>query len=135
MTVEPEAQAASRPLFVPSRRAVVVLAILGLAALGIALFLRYGIVQNTPIGLACEAGEDSLTCKLRLAVIVMFIQDCFGWTAVIAAGVQLWRPNPVAFGVALVFALLGLVLYNTRASALAVTLLVLSFGRGAPARG
>ena len=134
MTVEPEVQAASKPLFVPSRRAVVVLAVLGLAALGIALFLRYGIIQNTPIGLACEAGENSLTCKLRLAVIVMFIQDCFGWTAMIAAGVQLWRPNSIALGVGLVFALLGLVLYNTRASALAVTLLVLSFARGAPAR-
>jgi hypothetical protein len=135
MTVKPEAQAASRPLFVPSRRAVVVLAILGLAALGIALFLRYGIIQNTPIGLACEAGEDSLTCKLRLVVIIMFVNECFGWTAVIAAGVQLWRPNSIALVIGLVFALLGLVLYNTRASALAVTLLVLSFARGAPARG
>jgi len=135
MTVKPEAQAASRPLFVPSRRAVVALAILGLTALGIALFLRYGIIQNTPIGLACEAGEDSLTCKLRLVVIIMFVNECFGWTAVIAAGVQLWRPNSIALVISLVFALLGLVLYNTRASALAVTLLVLSFARGAPARG
>jgi len=135
MMTEPELREASPKLFMPSRRAVVILAVLGLAALGLALFLRYGIIQNTPIGLACEAGEDSLTCKLRLAVIVMFIQDCFGWTAVIAAGVQLWRPSSIALGVGLVFALLGLVLYNTRASALAVTLLVLSFARGAPARG
>ncbi len=133
MTVEPEAPP-RRQLFVPSRRAVVILAVLGLAALGAALFLRYGIIQNTPIGLACEAGEASLTCKVRLAVILMFIQDCFGWTALIAAGVQFWRPNSVALGVGLVFALLGLVLYNTRASALAVTLLVLSFARPAPAR-
>jgi hypothetical protein len=35
----------------------------------------------------------------------------------------------VAFGAGLVFALLGLVLYNTRASALAVALLVLSLAR------
>ena len=76
----------------------------------------------------------SLTCQVRLAVILMFVQDCFGWTAVIAAGVQLWRPNPVAFGVALVFALLGLVLYNTRAAALAVALLVLSLARRAAVR-
>lgn len=133
MTVEPEAPK-GRQLFVPSRRAVVTLGVLGLAALGTALFLRYGIIQNTPIGLACEAGEDSFTCKVRLAVILMFIQDCFGWTALIAAGVQLWRPNSVALGVGLVFAMLGLVLYNTRASALAVTLLVLSFARPAAAR-
>jgi hypothetical protein len=116
-------------LFLPSPRVAVLFVGLGVGALALALFLRYGIIQNTPIGLACEAGEVSLTCKVRLAVILMFIQDCFGWTAVIAAGVQLWRPNPVAFAVALVFALLGLVLYNTPASALAITLLVLSFAR------
>jgi hypothetical protein len=129
-----ESEAPPRQSYVPSRRAALTLAVLGLAALGTALFLRYGIIQNTPVGLACEAGEDSLTCKVRLAVILMFIQDCFGWTALIAAGVQLWRPNSVALGVGLVFALLGLVLYNTRASALAITLLVLSFARPAPAR-
>jgi hypothetical protein len=133
MTAESDVPPA-RQLFVPSRRAVAILTVLGLAAVGTALFLRYGIIQNTPIGLACEAGEDSLTCKVRLAVILMFIQDCFGWTALIAAGVQIWRPNSVALGVGLVFALLGLVLYNTRASALAVTLLVLSFARPAAAR-
>jgi hypothetical protein len=135
MTVEPEARAAaSRRLFLPSKRTTIILTLLGVAALGTALFLRYGIIQNTPIGLACEASENSFTCKLRLAVILMFIQDCFGWTAMIAAGVQLWRPNSVALGVGIVFGLLGLVLYNTRASALAITLLVLSFARPAPAR-
>ncbi len=133
MNVPPEPSPAKR-LFAPSRRAVVILTVLAVAALSLALFLRYGIIQNTPIGLACEAGEESLTCRVRLAVILMFVQDCFGWTALIAAGVQLWRPNAVAFGVGLVFALLGLVLYNTRASALAVTLLVLSFARPAAVR-
>ena len=65
----------------------------------------------------------------------MFVQGAFGWVALIAAGVQLWRPNVVAFGTGLVFALLGLVLYNTRASALAVALLVLSLARPCPKRG
>ena len=132
MTTEPEAQAAQPELFLPSQRAGAVLAALGVAALGTALFLRYGIIQNTAIGLACEAGEASLTCKIRLAVIMMFIQNTFGWMAMIAAGVQLWRPNLVAFGTGLVFALSGLVLYNTRAAALAVALLVLSLARPAP---
>ncbi len=131
MTIEKDGRASGHELFLPSKRAVALFAALGLAALGAALFLRYSIIQNTPIGLACEAGEESLTCKVRLAVILMFIQDTFGWMAVIAAGVQLWRPNRVAFAVGLVFALLGLVLYNTRASALAVTLLVLSLARPA----
>jgi hypothetical protein len=46
----------SRRLFLPSKRALLSLAMLGLSALGAALFLRYGVIQNTPIGLACEAG-------------------------------------------------------------------------------
>jgi hypothetical protein len=116
-------------LFLPSPRASFVLAGLSIAALSTALFLRYGIIQNSVIGVACEAGEVSLTCKIRLAVILMFIQDRFGWVAIIAAGIQLWRPNTVAFGMSLISALLGLVLYNTRASALAIALLVLSLAR------
>jgi hypothetical protein len=116
-------------LFLPSRRASFVLAGLSVVALSTALFLRYGIIQNSVIGVACEAGEASLTCKIRLAVILMFIQDLFGWVAIIAAGVQLWRPNTIAFGTSLISALLGLVLYNTRASALAIALLVLSLAR------
>jgi|ERR1700674_2355013 hypothetical protein len=132
MTIDKEDEAPARALIVPSMRAWILFAALGLAALGAALFLRYSIIQNTQIGLACEAGEESLTCKVRLTVILMFVQDTFGWIAMIAAGVQLWRPNRVAFAVGLVAALLGLVLYNTRASALAVALLVLSLARPAP---
>ena len=129
MSTESDAEAAAPKLFLPSRRAASILAMLGVVALGTALYLRYAIIQNSAIGVACEAGEASFTCKLRLAVILMFVQDCFGWVAMIAAGVQLWRPNIVAFGTGVVFALLGLVLYNTRASALAIALLVLSLAR------
>ena len=132
MTIGKEDEAPARALIVRSRRVWILFAALGLVALGAALFLRYSIIQNTQIGLACEAGEESLTCKVRLTVILMFVQDTFGWIAMIAAGVQLWRPNRVAFAVGLVAALLGLVLYNTRASALAVALLVLSLARPAP---
>jgi hypothetical protein len=116
-------------LFLPSKRALAALAVLGLAALGAALYLRYAIIQNSAMGLACEAGEESLTCKLRLAVILAFVQGALGWVALIAAGVQLWRPNVAAFTTGLVFAMFGLVLYNTRVSALAVALLVLSLAR------
>jgi hypothetical protein len=129
MSADQDVEAAPPKLFLPSRRAVAILSVLGLAALGAALYLRYCIIQNSTIGVACEAGAVSVICKLRLAVILMFVQDCFGWVAMIAAGVQLWRPNIVAFGTGLVFALLGLVLYNTRASALAIALLVLSLAR------
>jgi hypothetical protein len=131
MSTEPSA--VSPRLFLPSRRAALILAAVGLAAVGTALYLRYGIIQNTPIGLACEAGEESLTCTVRLAVILLFVRNAFGWLAMLWAIVQLWRPNVVAFGAGIVFALAGLVLYNTRTAALAAALLVLSLARPVPA--
>jgi hypothetical protein len=133
MSSEQDAQV-PRKLFLPSGRALAVLAALGLAALGAALHLRYSIIQNSTIGTACETGEQSFTCELRLAVILLFAQGAFGSVALIASAVQLWRPNVVTFGTGLVFALLGLVLYNTRVSALAVALLVLSLARPSPGR-
>jgi hypothetical protein len=119
-------------LFKPSGRAALILSLLATAAVGLALYLRYGIIQNTPIGLACEAGEQSVTCTARLAAIHLFVRSIFGWTAVAAALIQLWRPNVVVFGIGLISAAFGLVLYNTRLSALAVALLVLSFARARP---
>ena len=131
MSPKPEAEAGTR-LFLPSRQAAMAIAVLGLVALCVALYLRYFIIQNSGIGVACEAGEQSLTCKVRLAVILMFVEGTFGWVAMIAAGLQLWRPHVIIFAIGLVFALLGLVLYNTRVSALAAALLVLSLARPWP---
>jgi hypothetical protein len=132
MSPEPDAKTHQPKLFLPSRRGTFMLAIIAAAALSAALFLRYAIIQNSAIGVVCEAGEDSLTCKLRLAVILMFVRGLFGWVALGAACVQLLRPNMVVFGTGVAFALLGLVLYNTRISALAAALLVLSLARPAP---
>ena len=133
MRPEPDSQTKRPRLFLPSARFAAIITALGLVTLCAALYLRYFIIQNSGIGVACEAGEQSLTCKVRLAAILMFVQGVFGWVAMIAAGVQLWRPHVVVFAVGVVFALLGLVLYNTRVSALAVALLVLSLARPWPA--
>ena len=116
-------------LFKPSARAVLILSPLVVAAVGLALYLRYGVIQNTPIGLACESGEESLICIIRITVITVFVRSGFGWMALLAALVQLWRPNISAFTIGLLSAAFGLVLYNTRLSALAVALLVLSLAR------
>jgi hypothetical protein len=115
--------------FRPSRRDVLVLAALSAAAFALAFFLRYGIMENTALGYACDAGDTSFACTVRFAVYYAFTYAVLGSVALIAACLQIWRPNLIAFGVALVFASFGLVLYNTRLSALAVTLLVLSLAR------
>jgi hypothetical protein len=119
-------------LFLPSRREALLLALAGALSLGLALLLRYVIIQNTPLGIGCDAGEATLTCKVRLAVILMFTFSVFGMAALAAAAIQLWRPHIVTFGIGLVLALIGLVLYNTGASALAFTLLLLSLARPLP---
>jgi len=121
--------AAALSYFLPSRQAVLVLVPLIAGSVAAALYLRYSIIQNTPIGLACDAGERSLLCTVRLATILLFVRGAFGWIAVAAALIQLCRPNIVTFSIGLVAASLGLVLYNTRLSALAVALLLLSLAR------
>ena len=124
----------SNSAYLPTVRAGVLVAAIGLAALGAALYLRYSVIQNTPIGLACEAGEESLMCSVRLATIILFVRSVFGWTALIAGLVQFVRPNILALAVGTAAAACGLVLYNTRMSALAVALIALSFARHVPAR-
>jgi hypothetical protein len=115
--------------FRPTRRAWLWLGGFVLGALGVAFCLRYGLIQNTPIGLACEAGDANFTCAIRSAAIQLFRLDAFGTIAVAAATFQLCRPNMIAFGVGLTAAAFGLVLYNTRLSGLAVALLILSLAR------
>lgn len=132
MNPNAKAQPVATKLFLPSKRAACILGALGLVALGAALWFRYFIVQNTELGIACEEGQQSFICALRLAVILLFVRGVFGWVALAAAAVNLWRPNVLVFGVGVVFALLGLVLYNTRVAAIAVPLLVLSLARPSP---
>ena len=128
-----KSQPAAAKLFLPSKRAAAIIAVLGLAVLGAALWLRYGIIQNSEIGVACEAGEKAgFGCAIRLGVIMLFVYGVSGGVALVAALMQLWRPNVVVFGVGIIFALLGLVLYNTRVAALAAALLVLSLARPSP---
>jgi hypothetical protein len=132
MSLNKETGIAPRRPWLPSRRAAATIAVLGLSALGTALFLRFAIIQNAEIGVACEAREESLTCTVRLAVIMLFVRGAFGWGALIAAAISLWRPNVVAFGAGILLSTFGLVLYNTRMSALAAALLVLSLARPRP---
>lgn len=121
-----------RLLFLPSMRQAAILAAVGLGTLALALFLRYGLIENTPLAFACEAGETSLVCAMRLGMVLLFMWNVFGVAAISAACVQLWRPDAKVFGAGLVFALLGLVLYNSRLSGLAMALLVLSLARPVP---
>lgn len=120
-------------LFLPSARATNVLLVVGFSALGYALYMRYLAIEQSTVGLACQAGLDTWLCTSRRIVIALFTYSVFGIAALAIAALNLLRPSVVLFGAALAAACLGIVLYNVQLSALAAGLLVLSLARRAPA--
>lgn len=120
-------------LFLPSARATNWLLIVGFCSLGYALYMRYLAIEQSTVGLACQAGLDTWLCFSRRIVIALFTNSVFGIAALAIAALNLLRPSLVLFGAALAAACLGIVLYNIQLSALAIGLLVLSLARRAPA--
>lgn len=123
----------TRRLFVPTARGIAILTLLGVGSLAASLYMRYLGVQNTEVGLACQAGLDSTFCALRRLTIAFYQHSLFGIVALGVALINLLRPSAALFGLALVAAGLGIVLYNVALSGLAVAVLILSFARPAPA--
>jgi hypothetical protein len=119
-------------LFLPGARATNYLLIIGFCSLGYALYMRYIAIEQSTVGLACQAGLKTWLCLTRRIAIALFEHSVFGWTALVIAALNLLRPSLVLFGLGLAVACLGIVLYNVVLSALAVGLLVLSFARPAP---
>ena len=114
--------------FTPSRAALAS----GVVVLAAAFALRLGLVDNATIGHACEAGDPSLVCGVRLAVHDGFRSLAPGFAAVLAGLWCLWRPRAAAVVLTLALAGLGLFLFNAWPAGLALTLLLLSLGRPAP---
>lgn len=119
-------------LFLPNARATNWLLVIGFCSIGYALYMRYLAVEQSTVGLACQAGLNTWLCFTRQITIVLFTHSVFGWVAVIVAALNLLRPSLVLFGLALAAAGCGVVLYNVGLSSLAVGLLVLSLARRAP---
>jgi hypothetical protein len=118
-------------LFLPNARATNWLLVIGFCSIGYALYMRYLAVEQSTVGLACQAGLNTWLCFTRQITIVLFTYSVFGWVAVIVAALNLLRPSLVLFGLALAAAGCGVVLYNVGLSSLAVGLLVLSLARRA----
>lgn len=120
-------------LFRPSASQWTAIIPVGLLALGCAFYMRYGVIQHTPTGLACDAGLATLLCRTRSATIAIYQNTGFGALAVAAAALNLWRPRLLLFLIGLIAAALGIVLYNVVLSGLAAALLILSLARPAAA--
>jgi hypothetical protein len=121
-----------RPLFRPSLRQAFWLAAIGLAALGYGFWMRYFVIEQAAIGVACQGGLESWLCASRRTAIALFTPQAFGIAALAAALINLLRPSLVLSALALATGGVGIVLYNVALSALALALLVVSLARPAP---
>ena len=120
-------------LFLPSARQTNWLLVIGFASLGYALYLRYLVIEQSSVSLACEGGLQTWLCATRKLLIPLFQNSVFGWVALAAAALNFIRPSLALFGAVLIAGGFGIVLYNVGLSALAFGLLMLSLSRPAPA--
>jgi hypothetical protein len=116
-------------LFLPTARETNVLLIVGFLAVGCGLYVRYLVIEQSTVGLACEAGLQTWLCFTRRMAIMLFTHTVFGIVALAAAALHLIRPDLALMVIALAAGGLGLVLYNVETSALAAALLILGFAR------
>ena len=120
-------------LFLPTARQTNGLLVVGFLSLGEALYLRYLAIEYGPVALACQAGLQTWLCATFRLVIVLFNHTVFGWVALAAAALNLFRPSIVLVTLALAAAAFGIVLHNADLAGLALGLLILGLARPAPA--
>ena len=126
----------NRPLYRPTPVQSACLAAITVAALTYGFYLRYQVIEQSAIGIACDggtgAGGATWLCASRRTTIALFTPQVFGIVALGAALLNLLRPSVVFWAIALLAGGAGIVLYNTALSALAVGLLILSLARPVP---
>jgi len=122
-----------RRLFLPTARQTNWLLAIGFLSIGYALYLRYLAIEQSSVGLSCDAGLNTWLCLSRKVATVLFNNTVFGSAALIAAVLNLIRPSLVLFAIVLIAGGMGIVLYNVATSALAIALLIVSLARPAPA--
>lgn len=109
------------------------LLIVGFVTVGYALYLRYLAVELSTVALACDAGLQTMICKMRSLATYLFKNSVFGIAALVIAVLHVLRPSIVLLTGGLIAAGLGIVLYNIVLSGIAIGLLILGFARPAPA--
>ena len=105
---------------------------IGLLALGYAIYLRYLVIEQTQIGLTCDAGLRTWLCLSRTVVSAFFENEVFGWVSLGAAVLALIQPSLPLFTIGLAASAFGIVLHNAGLSGLAAALLIMCFARPVP---
>ena len=109
------------------------LLVVGFVTVGYALYLRYPAVELSTVALACDAGLQSMLCKMRALATYLFKNSVFGISALVIATLHVMRPSILLLTLGLIAAGFGIVLYNIQLSGIAIGLLILGFARPAPA--
>ena len=99
------------------------------------MYLRYMVMENATMSLACQGGLSTWLCDSYRLVNLLYPHEVFGAVAVLAALLNFLRPSIMVAAVALAAAAFGLVLHNADLSALAAGVLILSLARPAPTTG
>ncbi len=102
---------------------------IGFVSLGYAMYLRYLVLEQTSVGLACDAGLKTWLCLSRAVVTALFENEVFGWVGLGAAVLALIRPSLPLFTISLAASAFGIVLHNAALSGLAAALLIMCFSR------
>ena len=68
-------------LFAPSAAALNWVISIGFVALGYALYMRYLVIQQSSVGLACDLGLDTWLCLSRKVSAALFDRYVFGWVS------------------------------------------------------
>jgi hypothetical protein len=122
----------TRALFLPTARQTNVLLITAFLCVGEAMYLRYMVMENSTMSLACQGGLATWLCESFRLVNMLYPHHVFGGAALLLALLNLLRPSIVLVAVALAAAAFGIVLHNADLSALAAGVLILSLARPAP---
>jgi hypothetical protein len=122
----------ARPLHRPSRRQAVALALVATLAFTYGFVMRYELIENSAIGIACSSNGATWLCASRRTAYTLYMMNGFGTVALGAALLNLLRPSVVLWAIALIFGCAGVILYNAALSALAAGLLFLSLARPVP---
>src|SRR3954454_11923566 len=109
------------------------LLIVGFLSVGYALYLRYLAIEFSSVALACDAGLQTMICKMRLLATYLFKNSVFGVVALVIAVLHVMRPSIVLLTGGVIAGGFGIVLYNISLSGIAIGLLILGFARPAPA--
>jgi hypothetical protein len=116
-------------LFAPSAAALNWVISIGFVSLGYAMYLRYLVIEQPSVGLACDTGLETWLCLSHKVAAALFDHYVFGWVSLGAAVLALIRPSVPLFTIGLAATAFGIVLYNASLSGFAAALLIMCFAR------